>query len=88
MFKQLTLFICLIPTLVAGHVHPLKDLYQFGDALNIEGGTIAHEYLTDKQLWSNICVVLDRPFEDGAEWQEITEANTFPLKESSLSDYN
>ncbi len=88
MFKKLPILLCLLPALLAANVHPLNELHRYGDALNIEGGTIPREYLTDKQLWSNICVVLDRPFEDGSEWQEITDANIYPLKESSLPEYN
>lgn len=67
---------------------PMNQLKQVADGLNIEGGTIDHKYLRQDQIWSNLCIVLDRPFEDGVEWQEITSSNTFPLKEAAILDYN
>lgn len=67
---------------------PMNDLKFFADGLNIEGGTIPQKYLRKDQVWANLCVILDRPFEDGMEWQELTNLNTFPLKETTLLDYN
>jgi hypothetical protein len=67
---------------------PLNHLKFVADGLNIEGGTISHKYLQPGQVWSNVCVILDRPFEDGVEWQELTNANIYPLKEASIHDYN
>lgn len=67
---------------------PLAQLKHFADGLNIEGGTIYHKYLRQEQIWSNLCIVLDRPFEDGIEWEELTNSNTFPLKEAALLEYN
>jgi hypothetical protein len=67
---------------------PLSQLKLFADGLNIEGGTIYDKYLRQEQIWSNLCIVLDRPFEDGIEWQELTNTNTFPLKEAAILDYN
>ena len=58
------------------------------DGLNIEGARIPRHYLRQDQVWANLCVVLDRPFIDGAEWIEITKNNTFVLKESSLLSFN
>ena len=63
---------------------PLDQLKQVADGLNIEGGTIYHKYLRQEQIWSNLCVVLDRTFEDGVEWQELTNSNVFPLKEKVI----
>lgn len=67
---------------------PISQLKHVADGLNIEGGTIAHQYLKRGQVWSNLCVVLDRPFEDGIEWQELTNRNSYPLKETSILEYN
>lgn len=68
--------------------YPMNQLRHFADGLNIEGGTIYRKYLQREQIWSNLCVVLDRPFEDGMEWQELTNSNIFPLKEAAILDYN
>jgi hypothetical protein len=68
--------------------YPMSQLKQIADGLNIEGGTIPHRYLLPGQIWSNICVVLDRPFEDGQELMGLTQQNTYPLKEASIVDYN
>lgn len=86
---RFTLFflIVVINSLTASQL-PLAQLKDFADALNIEGGTIHQKYLQSEQIWSNLCVVLDRPFEDGVEWQELTNSNTFPLKEAAILDYN
>lgn len=67
---------------------PLSQLKQVADGLNIEGGTIYKKYLRNDQIWSNLCIVLDRPFEDGVEWQQLTDSNPYPLKEASIIDYN
>lgn len=67
---------------------PLNYLKFFADGLNIEGGVIPQKYLRKEQIWANLCVILDRPFEDGVEWQELTNLNTFPLKEATILDYN
>lgn len=74
--------------LIADDEFHLMDLKHFADGLNIEGGTIQNKYLRQEQIWSNLCIVLDRPFEDGIEWQELTNSNTFPLKEAAILDYN
>lgn len=29
-----------------------------------------------------------QPFDDGIEWLELTNSNTFPLKEAVILDYN
>ncbi len=85
---------CLIPaflfmtTCLLAQIHPLKELWRVVDGLNIEGARIAQEYLREDQIWANLCVVLDRPFMDGVEWQKITDSNPFPLKEASISSYN
>lgn len=67
---------------------PLNQLKEIADGLNIEGGTIYQKYLRREQIWSNLCIVLDRPFETGIEWQELTNTNPFPLKETAILDYN
>lgn len=67
---------------------PMNQLKQIADGLNIEGGTIYHQHFRKNQIWSNLCVVLDRPFEDGVEWLKLTNSNSFPLKEAAIIDYN
>lgn len=86
---RFTLFflIVMVSSLTANEL-PLAQLKHFADGLNIEGGTIYQKYLQPQQIWSNLCIVLDRPFEDGIEWQELTNSNTFPLKEAAILDYN
>jgi hypothetical protein len=54
----------------------------------IEGGRIPRQYLQKGQIWANLCIVLDRPFEDGMEWQQLTDSNPFSLKEASITSYN
>lgn len=67
---------------------PMNQLNQVADGLNIEGGTIYQKYLRKEQIWSNLCIIEDRPFQDGIEWQELTNSNSFSLKEASIFDYN
>lgn len=66
---------------------PTHEVKYLADGLNIEGG-IPYNSLKEGQLWANLCVVLDRPFEDGLDLAEITENNSYPLKESSIPTYN
>lgn len=81
-------FLTVITSGLTAKDFPLGQLKHFADGLNIEGGTIYDKYLRQEQIWSNLCIVLDRPFEDGIEWQELTNSNTFPLKEATILDYN
>lgn len=81
-------FLTIMTISLAGDEYPMDQLKQVADGLNIEGGTIYHKYLRGEQIWSNLCIVLDRPFEDGIEWQELTNSNSFPLKEAAIPDYN
>lgn len=67
---------------------PMDQLKQFADALNIEGGIIHQKYLRNDQIWANLCPILDRPFVNGVEWQELKDSNHFPLKEASIPEYN
>ncbi len=68
--------------------YPLEQMKCLVDGLNIEGARIPRHYLRQDQVWANLCVVLDRPFIDGAEWNEITKNNSYALKESSLLSFN
>lgn len=86
--KMAFLYFAAIAHLLIADEFPLNQLKQVADGLNIEGGTVYHKYLRQGQLWSNLCIVLDRPFEDGIEWQELTNLNNFPLKEAAILDYN
>jgi hypothetical protein len=83
-----TLLLVLAQLSVAEDDYPLNQIHLVADALNPEGGTIAQKYLQPHQVWANLCVVLDRPFQDGIEWDELTRNNQFPLKEASLLNYN
>jgi len=78
----------MITPLLRGDDFPMNRLNQVADGLNIEGGTIYQKYLGEEQIWSNLCIIEDRPFQDGVEWQELTNSNNFPLKEASILDYN
>lgn len=80
--------IALIGFIEAKEEFPLDQLMYFADGLNIEGGTIAKDYLKGNQIWANLCVTLDRPFHDGIDWNQITQSNYYPLKESSILAYN
>src|SRR5690349_10394666 len=66
----------------------IEDLRFVADGLNIEGGSISRKYLREGQIWANLCVILDRPFVDGVEWEQLTNSNIFPLKEASILSYN
>lgn len=81
-------FLAVITGSLAAEELSLDQLKEVADGLNIEGGTIYHKYLRQEQTWSNLCIVLDRPFVDGIEWQELTNTNSFPLKEAAILDYN
>lgn len=81
-------FLTVITNSLTAEEFPLDQLKNFADGLNIEGGIIYHKYLRQEQIWSNLCIVLDRPFEDKIEWQELTNLNNFPLKEAAILDYN
>lgn len=72
----------------ADTVLKLSQINEFADGLNIEGGTVAHEFLHENQIWANICTVLDRPYQDGIEWIDITNKNKYPLKETSIPSFN
>jgi hypothetical protein len=63
------------------------DLPNYGDGFNIEGGKVAG-LLSEKQLWGNLNLILDRPFIEGKTLKTITEENNYPLKESSLLSFN
>jgi hypothetical protein len=80
--------LCMVMATISAEEYPMDQLKYVADGLNIEGGTIYHKYLKSDQIWANLCVVLDRPFEDGIEWQELTDSNSFPLKEAAILDYN
>ena len=88
MMRFVLFFIALMNSFVLADKIPLNQLKHIADGLNIEGGTIYQEYLRKEQIWANLCVILDRPFEDGVEWLELTHSNTFPLKEAAILDYN
>lgn len=86
-FRLCILFLIAAASL-RGEDFPMDHLKLVADGLNIEGGTIPLHYLKSGQVWANLCVVLDRPFEDGVEWQDLTSSNSFPLKEASILNYN
>lgn len=88
MKKMLIMLMLAFTHVLMGYELPMDQLKCFADGLNIEGGTIPRQYLQEEQIWVNLCVVLDRPFEDGLEWQELTHLNPYPLKEASLLEYN
>lgn len=81
-------FLAVINHFLIAAEFPLNQLKKIADGLNIEGGTIYQRYLRQGQIWANLCIVLDRPFEDGVEWQELKNSNNFPLKEAVVLDYN
>lgn len=66
---------------------PINEVHKFADVLNIEGGLIAQK-LNENQKWFNVATVLDLPFIDGVELEQLTTNNKFYLKESSIADYN
>lgn len=65
----------------------LAELYQHGDGFNIEAGT-PFFHLNQQQIWLHLAAVLDRPLLDGKTLAEITTHNPYPLKESSIAQYN
>lgn len=71
-----------------GIPQPLTEIWNYGAALNIEGGRIPKQYLGKGQIWANLCFILDRPFYNGVELKDITHANVYPLKEANIMAYN
>jgi hypothetical protein len=71
-------------------VQKLSRLKSYADVLNIEGGLIpTHHFSKDKkQIWANLAVILDRPLLNGVDLNELSAKNIYPLKESSIPDYN
>lgn len=67
--------------------YQIDALKSYADGLNVEGGLPA-KHLSKNQIWANLVVVLDRPFDDGMDLSEITAQNSYPLKESSILSYN
>lgn len=67
---------------------PLTSLKDFGDGMNVEGGSVAHKYLKAGQIWANVCPIMDHPFTNGVEFKDIKKRNIYPLKESSVAEYN
>ncbi|NGX57961.1 MAG: hypothetical protein K940chlam3_00862 [Chlamydiae bacterium] len=86
MFRQTLLLLILITGSV--NAEYLSNLHQYGDGLNIEGGVIPKRVLKPDQIWVNFGFVLDRPFHNQTDLDEITMVNPYVLKESSLPDYN
>jgi hypothetical protein len=68
--------------------YPLDSLRTFGDGMNVEGGSVAHKYLNERQIWANVCPIMDHPFVNGVEFRHIKEKNIYSLKESSVEGYN
>lgn len=70
--------------------YSLKDLHHFADGLNDEGGTL-EQYLKDHQVWTNLCAVLDRPYEDGIEFDDLTKRKNemgYQMKEQAIPYFN
>jgi len=74
--------------LAAGAADEMKELSRFADGLNIEGGVIPSQHLREGQIWANVGFILDRPFDNCVDLDELTQANHYPLKEASIRDYN
>jgi hypothetical protein len=71
-------------------VQELSQLKSYVDVLNIEGGLIptCHFSKDKHQIWANLAAILDRPLLNGIDLDEITKSNVYPLKESSIPEYN
>jgi len=71
---------------------PLTQLCRYADGLNIEGATIAKDFLRPEQIYANLCFVIDTPLStDGHELCALTldrEKAGYPLKESIEPKYN
>lgn len=65
----------------------LKDLHEHWDVCNNEGANVADQ-LSHRQKWFNVDMILDRPLVDHHTLDDITQDNVYPLKESSIPDYN
>lgn len=65
----------------------LKELYKYGDGFNIEGCDLS-KFMTTKQKWMNMCMILDRPLIDGKTLEEITKENQYTLKEMGIVEFN
>ncbi len=88
------LFICLISALwiftTAVRALPVSvsNLYQYADALNIEGGIIPSQKKFPNQIWANLAIVLDRPTITGETLDAISNKNNYKLKEASILEYD
>lgn len=70
--------------------YPLQELKNFADGLNNEGGSL-ERYLNNKQVWANLCAVLDRPYEDGIEFHELSRRKKecgYTMKEQAVAHFN
>ena len=86
--KWISILLIAIGQFLTAAEFSMNQLKLVADGLNIEGGTIPKHYLRRNQIWANLCLILDRPFEDNVEWQQLTNSNVFPLKEASILNYN
>lgn len=66
---------------------PLQYIGLCGDGFYIEGGKLG-QLINPNQKFLDLCMPLDRIFIDGQALEEITKNNPYPLKESSILNYN
>lgn len=64
----------------------MVDLHTYADACNNEGGLVAQN-LDPSQKWMSLHFILDRPLQTQETFEEITNSNSFLLKESSILSY-
>lgn len=70
---------------------PNFELHRFATGMNDEGGRIKDCIDKTRQVWTNLSVVLDRPFCDGIDFdglRQIKKSCGYGIKEEAIDDFN
>lgn len=73
------------------HSYPNFELHRFAVAMNDEGGRLTFCIDKTKQIFTNLSVVLDRPYIDGTNFNELQKIRTekqYKTKEEALDHFN
>ena len=72
-------------------LYPNFTLYRHFAAMNDEGGRMGDCVAAGRQLWTNLSIVLDRPYSDGVDYADIKRiklAREYTFKESAILEFN
>ncbi len=78
-------------SLVFGSVYPNFTLCNYWVGMNDEGGRMCEYVDLGRQRWTNLSVVLDRPYVDGIDYddiKQIKQKKKYAFKESAIPDFN